>query len=462
MAIPIPKLTRRDFFRVGSVGVAGYHLLPIVKPKNVQAAARVEPRGGAEVSILLFLAGGPSQIDTFDLKEGPWTPEDFDIRTVKPGLRMPVGLMPKLSARTDQYAIVRSLEAWEIDHTRGSYYVQAGRILSPARVKEIPSVGALIAYESASRRKESDFLPPFISMNVVNSAGLRLVGSGVLPATYGPMSMNTSVLPPFLVAEEEKHQFQRRRKILQDLDGSWREQDPRRGRLFSDLNQKYESAYSLLGHPRASEVFKIDSSDSERYGSSTVGDACLLARNIVQENAGSRFILISHGGWDLHGKAYDKTAKSNQYTLCRDLDSALSNLLEDLGSRTDGQGRRLLDKVLITCMGEFGRTIGGLNEKQGRDHYPYASMAVFAGAGVRGGQILGSTEEETGAKIIDPGWHRNRSIHPEDVLVTMYSVMGIDWTKKVTQTFSGRPFEYIENISPKGFMEFGEISELFA
>lgn len=462
MAITIPKLTRREFFRVGSVGVAGYHLLPFLSPKNVQAAAKVEPRGGAEVCILLFLAGGPSQVDTFDLKEGPWTPEDFDIRAVKPGLRMPVGLMPKLSARTDEYAIVRSLEAWEIDHTRGTYYVQAGRILSPAREREVPSVGALIAYEGASRRKESDFLPPFISMNVVSSAGMRLVGSGVLPTTYGPMAMTTSQLPPFLVAEEEKYRFQRRREMLQDLDGSWRGRDPGRGLLFSDLNQKYESAYSLLGHPRVSEVFKIDSSESERYGSSTVGDACLLARNIVGENAGNRFILISQRGWDLHGKAYDKTAKNNQYTLCRDLDSALSNLLDDLGSRRDEQGRRLLDKVLITCMGEFGRTVGGLNENKGRDHYPYASMALFAGAGVQGGQILGATEKETGAKIVDPGWHANRSIHPEDVLVTMHSVMGIDWTKKITQTFSGRPFDYIENISPKGFMEFREISELFA
>ena len=140
--------------------MAGYHLLPILKPSNVQASSKVTPRGGAEICVLLFLGGGPSQVDTFDLREGSWTPEDFDIRTVKSGLRMPVGLLPNLSYMTDKYCIVRSVQTWEIDHGRGSYYVQAGRLFSQSRVKEIPSVGALIAYESAERRRASDFLPP--------------------------------------------------------------------------------------------------------------------------------------------------------------------------------------------------------------------------------------------------------------------------------------------------------------
>jgi hypothetical protein len=102
-----------------------------------------------------------------------------------------------------------------------------------------------------------------------------------------------------------------------------------------------------------------------------------------------------------------------------------------------------------------------LTLNKGRDHYRFAAVGLFAGAGVKGGQILGSTDASA-AKVVEPGWHKPRSIYPEDVLITMYSVMGIDWTKKVTQTPSGRPFEYIENISPKGYMDFGEITELFA
>ena len=87
-------------------------------------------------------------------------------------------------------------------------------------------------------------------------------------------------------------------------------------------------------------------------------------------------------------------------------------------------------------------------------------MGLFAGAGVQGGEIIGATDEE-GGKVVEYGWHKQRSVYPEDVLITMYSVMGIDWTKKITQTPSGRPFEYVENISPAGLMEFDFIQELF-
>jgi len=112
-------------------------------------------------------------------------------------------------------------------------------------------------------------------------------------------------------------------------------------------------------------------------------------------------------------------------------------------------------------MGEFGRTPGQPNLRGGRDHYRYAGVALFAGAGVKGSRVIGGTDENA-AHVVNPGWHRSRSVYPEDVLVTMYSVMGVDWRKRVTQTPSGRAFEYIEDISPQGVMVFDEISELFA
>src|SRR5215831_3141667 len=106
MSLSIPKLTRRSFIQIGSVGVAGYSLLPMIKPRKVEAESRGQLRGGAEVCILLFLQGGPSQLDTFGAKEGSWTPKDFDIRKVKSGLRMPVGLLPKLSERADKFSVI--------------------------------------------------------------------------------------------------------------------------------------------------------------------------------------------------------------------------------------------------------------------------------------------------------------------------------------------------------------------
>jgi hypothetical protein len=439
------------------VGIAGYSLLPTAQARNVEAKAKIEPRGGADVCILLFLQGGPSQLDTFDVKEGPWTPPDFGIQTVKPGLRMPTALLPQLSQRTDRYTIIRSMEAWEAEHARGTYYLQAGRLLSPARLKEIPSVGSVVAYESAARRKDSDFMPPFISMNMDTS---QLVGAGVLPARHAPMAMFSGAPAPFVVPEGERPAFERRLKLLETLDHGWRREDTHRGRIFSDLDGYYQSAYPLLNNPKAAPVFTIPPEDHARYGNSGVGDACVMARNIVAADAGTKFIFISHNGWDLHAGAYDKAAGNNQYKLCADLDAALSNLLDDLQAKNDAQGRRLIDKSFIACMGEFGRTPGALTLNKGRDHYRYAAVGLFAGAGVKGGKVLGATDD-IGAKVVDPGWHKRRSVYPEDVLVTMYSVMGIDWSKKVTQTPSGRPFEYIENISPKGLMEFGEITDLF-
>jgi len=443
--------------KVGAVGVTSYSLLPTLRANSVVAKEKVQPRGGAEVCILLFLQGGPSQLDTFDVKEGSWTPQDFAVQTVKPGLRMPMGLLPQLAQRTDKYTIVRSLEFWEAEHARGTYYLQAGRILSPARLHEIPSVGSVIAYETLSGRRQNDFLPPFVSMNMDTS---QLVGPGVLTSNCSPMPLFSDAPPPFVMSDNERATFERRRELLRSLDHEWRDEDSHRGRIFNDIDEYYQSAYPLLNNPKAGPVFSVKPEDHTRYGGSSVGDACVVARNIVEADAGTRFIFIAHNGWDLHAKAYDKNGKINQYSLCKDLDGALSTLLDDLEARVDGKGRRLIDKSFVVCMGEFGRTPGELTLNNGRDHYRYAGVGLFAGAGVKGGRILGDTDEK-GAKVIAPGWQKSRPIYPEDILVTLYSSMGVDWTKKMTQTPSGRAFEYVENISPKGYIDFGEIRELF-
>lgn len=453
----IPRLTRRDVFRVGGVTVGSYCLSPTMAPRVVQAKERVEPRGGADVCIFLMLKGGPSQLETFDVKEGSWTPPDLDVQTVTPGLRMPMGLLPKLAKRHEKYAIIRSMEAWEAEHARGVYYIQAGRLFSPARAKEIPSVGSIVAYETQRRRRDSDFLPPFLSMDLGSA---ELVGAGCLPGSAGPMAIRSGGKLPFVVPENEQVTFARRRALLAKIDNDRGGKKTQRGKIFADIDQQYQSAWPLLSNTKAASVFQIKEDERERYGKCGVGDACLLARNVVEAGSGTRFILISHDGWDLHAAAFDKSAANNQYTLCRDLDAALSALLDDLESRTDAKGRRLIDKTFVTCMGEFGRTPGALTLNKGRDHYRFAAVGVFAGAGVKGGQIIGATDP-TAAKVIDPGWHKGRSVYPEDVLATIYSTMGIDWSKRVTQTSSGRPFDYVENISPKGYLEFGEIKELF-
>ena len=155
----IPSVSRRSFFRAGMAAAAGFYLEPMLQPINVYATEKTELRGAAESCIFIFLNGGASQLDTFDLKEGRWTPPDFDVRKIKPDISLPYGLFPNLSGQVDKLAFVRSIEAWESAHARAQYYVQVGHSFSPARRKEMPSIGAVIAYEMRTRRKASDFLP---------------------------------------------------------------------------------------------------------------------------------------------------------------------------------------------------------------------------------------------------------------------------------------------------------------
>lgn len=160
----IPKLTRREFFRVGATTFVGYSLLPMVKPLQIQASEKIQPRGSAEFCIFLFLMGGPPQLDTFDVKEGKWTPSDFDIRTITPEIKIPVAIFPRLSEkeRLNHLLLARSVEAWESAHERGQYYIQAGRAFSGARAKEIPSVGSVVAYEFDSRRSLTTSCRPLL------------------------------------------------------------------------------------------------------------------------------------------------------------------------------------------------------------------------------------------------------------------------------------------------------------
>ncbi|NQY92393.1 MAG: DUF1501 domain-containing protein [Deltaproteobacteria bacterium] len=458
MSTPLPQLTRREVIRVGGLSVGSFFLPSALGANNVKPKSKVEPRGGADVCIFLFLKGGPSQMETFDFKEGSWTPEDFTAETITPELRMPTSVMPKLAKRHDKFAIIRSMESWEATHSRGTYYVQAGRLFSPARRSEIPSMGSVVAWETLNRRRTADFLPPFLSINMSSS---ELVGNGCLHRSTSPMAIRAGGKLPFVVAKDERELMARRRGLLEKLDREWREKDIGRGALLAEIDQRYNAAYPLLSNDKAATAFQLKDEDRERYGKSGVGDACVLARNVVEADAGTRFIFISHNGWDLHAKAFDKTAGNNQYKLCQGLDNALAALLDDLEARTDAQGRRLIDKTFIASMGEFGRTPGELTLNAGRDHYRYAAVGVFAGAGVKGGRIIGATDD-VGGKVVDFGWHKKRPVYPEDVLATLYSTMGIDWSKKVIETPSGRPFEYVENISPKGYLEFGEVKELFA
>jgi len=165
LPVRVPTLSRRQLLKVGAVALSSFDLLPMLEPRNVLAKESLKLRGTARYCVFVFLQGGASHVDSFDVKEGRWTPADFDLRTIKPGIRMPVGLFPKLAQKLDRVAIVRSLETWETEHGRATYYLHVAHPVSPARVREMPALGAVIAYEFRERRKVFDFMPPFVSMN---------------------------------------------------------------------------------------------------------------------------------------------------------------------------------------------------------------------------------------------------------------------------------------------------------
>jgi hypothetical protein len=454
---PIPSLTRRSLLRIGGVSLAGFELLPFAPPLNAAAKQKVNPRGAAEYCIFVFLQGGASHVDSFDLKEGKWTPPDFDVRTIHPDLKMPTGLFPKLSQCTDKFAIVRSLEAWETEHGRATYYLHVAHQVSPARVREIPSLGAVIAYEFQGKRKPSDFLPPFVSMNY----GPDQIKEGMLDSKYAPLNFDTKGGDlSFVVPAEERTRFDRRvgyLKALGELKPSAIASD---SHPIAALDAFRSDALTMMNSAQIPNILSIGDEDKKRYGDTEFGNACILARNILKAESGTRFIAINHGGWDFHVKIYEKSQKANHYTKSRDLDGGLAVLLSDLEQTKDKDGRSLLDKTLVVVMGEFGRTPGELSPGLGRDHHRYAMSGLFAGGGVKGGKVLGVTDAE-GGRVVKADWSKKRSMYPEDVAATIYSALGIDWTKEIKTTPSGRVFEYLEFQSGTSFLDVGEISELF-
>lgn len=468
-----PRLSRREFCRVGSVSVVGGSLLPMAGNLNASSDQRVEPRGGADCVICLNLVGGPSQMDTFDVKDLKPTPEDLDIRTTHLGYRWPYGLLPGLGTMLDDVLVVRSMAAWETLHNLAQYYLQVGHPFNPARVREMPSIGSVIAYELLGKTKESDFLPPFISMNYpAGAVNGTLIRQGYLNSSAAPLTLDVRAggNMPFVLDEAYKDRFNRRLDFLRSFDSS--RQSPSLGtpQELLEWDAFSRSAEKMIKSPRIAGIFELSEAERRRYGGSPFGDACLMARNMVAAESGARYILVSQSGWDHHGDIYgkdvdglmeDRRARGGLYKNCGDLDPAMTALLTDLKKLESKNGGALLDRTFVVAAGEFGRTPGELTDIKGRDHWPAVRAGLFAGGGVRPGRVLGATNDAGGA-ITRFDWHQNRPIYPEDVTATIYSVLGIDWTKKIGGTPSGREFQYVEPMSGTNYIGSTEVSEFFA
>jgi hypothetical protein len=425
-----PGFSRRRLFKVAGLGLTGFYFDRIARPLNVTASARPEVLGGARNCVFLFMVGAPSHVDTFDLKEGPWLPADF-APTSFGDLRFPQGLLPNLANNLGRLAIARSVQAWAAVHGLAQTWVQIARNPSAALGKISPNIGAVVALENDS---PASTLPGFIALNA------SPVGAGYFPSRFAPFSVapNASGLPQS-THPDGQGRFQARVQMLNQIDGSLRVDSPL-GREAEDMGVYYDEARGLMYNTAVNNAFKFTADDHVRYGASSFGDACVVSRNVLKSNLGTRFIQIQLGGWDNHQNIYQ--ANAGIYSRAKILDSAVGPLLNDLDAIPGvTAGKTLLDETLVVLMGEFGRTVGDINNQKGRDHF-LQQFAVFAGGGVKGGRAVGKTDP-TGSYTVETGWERSRPVRPEDIAATIYSALGIDWTTVRYDDPFKRGFEYV-------------------
>jgi hypothetical protein len=422
-----PHWTRRRFFQLAGAGVSGAFLARRAAWGMDGQGAGVTPRNTAKNVIFILLQGAPSQVDTFDFKylDGT-TPPSFAPDTIN-GVLWPTGLLPKLGHQIPDFAIVRSMRSHALVHTLSQTWTMIGRNPVGGAISA-PHIGSIVAIEKEPERLPNQKFPTFLALNSNNAEGPGYLQSryGAFKVTANPGGLADAASPA------GQARFNRRWNLLHSLDDSLRISSPD-GKPLEDYNDFYSAAQGLMYDPVVNQALGFTPADSARYGSSALGNACLVAAQVVKAQQGTRFIQItSTDGWDMHSAIYSPNGLPAKGKI---LDDAVSGLLSDLKSTG------MLASTLVVMLGEFGRTVGKLTSAAGRDHY-LQQFAFFAGGGVKGGTILGSTNA-AGSDVTDYGWSRQRYVFMEDVEATIYSAMGIDWTYVRTDDPLHRRFQYV-------------------
>ena len=427
-------------------GAASAALLHTHADAQVVTATGATPKGTARSCVFINMNGGPSHLDTWDPKDGPWNPKDADIRDYSGGLRMSRKWFPKLSAITNDLLVLRSCASWEAAHGRGQFYMQTAHSQNPALAAEIPHIGAVIAREKNS----NDLIPPFLSFGQSDLQGATFLG-GLFQPMMPPASqtgIGTLTHNYFGTAAQSQDRFDRRFSLLKELDAALREAPY--NDLMATYGSYYDRAKAMMYNQTVDSIFKFSQADQDRYGNTTVGRSLIVTRNAIKAKNGAIFVNITQGGWDMHVGIVDPAQSPNIYSLAGDLDKALGAFIDDLKASGD------FNSTLIVLMGEFGRTPGVLNSRNGRDHYRGVMNVAMLGGGVKGGRAIGATDA-TGATITNYGWSANRPIYFEDLTATIYSAMGVDWTKSILDTPSRRRFDYIPGSADGTFQPVAEV-----
>jgi hypothetical protein len=404
-------LSRRGFLRSVGVGTAGAAALSWLDVMSLEAD---ELRKKGMSCILLWMAGGPSQFETFDPKPGTGTGGETNaIPTAVPGIEV-AETWPETAKVMKDLAIVRSITNKEGNHQRATYQLHTGYV--PSGSVKHPSFGSLVASELGDVTFD---LPHFVAVQGLTQ------GAGFLGVEYEPFLVQDASRPPAnatLPPNITEKRFTRRIGLLKRLEKDFAESGAEIA--VEDHQALYDKAAGMVLSPRIKAFDLSQEPDSlrERYGKNPFGQGCLLARRLVE--AGVTFIEVRSNGWDTHQNNFTRSAD-----LSKQVDPGLATLVTDL------KEKGLLDQTLVVWMGEFGRT-PRINPNSGRDHWPRSFSAVLAGGGVKGGQLIGSTNSD-GTEVKD------RPVTVADLFCSFCHSLKIDPRKENTSPL-GRPLKIVD------------------
>jgi hypothetical protein len=353
--------------------------------------------------ILLWLAGGASQLETWDPKPGAPTGGPFaKISTDVPGLEI-CELLPQLAQRMHHTAVIRSLNTKIADHGSGYKLMETGRRSEPGM--EFPHLGAIVAKELG---RADSRVPDHVAMYSATE-GRRKGTPGFLGARYGEMFLTDKMMPENIqrleaISDTDHADRAALRQLLADRFSR---------EVSSPAVGSHNSAYERVRGLMASDhLFDIEREPAEmraKYGPTQFGEQCLVARRLIE--AGTPFVKVARAWWDSHGQNFE-----THQELCADLDHSMSALLDDL------EGRGLLEHTLVITLAEFGRT-PQINGSLGRDHFASAWSCTLSGCGVKGGSLYGRTDEK-GLTVVDG------ELGAGDLFATIFTALGIPYDKE--------------------------------
>jgi hypothetical protein len=415
-------IQRRDFLKVGALAGLG---MSLPRYLALAEAGGVSPHGKAKAAIYIRLAGGPSHVDTFDLKPGaPDTHrgEFKEIKTNVPGVRICEHL-PKLAKQADKFAILRGVHHTLAAHGLGSEYLASGTRPSPAL--KYPSYGAVVSKEFGS----AEDLPAFVAIPRQDAARTGYLGveygpfeTGATPRAGLPLQISGLTLGEGVTLSD----IERRQDMIRRYDNAFGDFG-KVDKVLSGMGKFSQQAYNMMRSKNATEAFNLAAESPAiraMFDNQPFSQSCMMAMRLAE--AGVKFITVNLTGWDTHGQNFTRLKD----TLLPQLDTGLAGLFQGL------EAKGMLQSTAVFVTGEFGRT-PKINRNAGRDHYPRAMFCLLAGGGIRGGRVVG----ESDAKGELP---KGDLISPDDVAASFFQSLGID-PKKEYYTPTGRPVAIIPN-----------------